>query len=473
MYDAAIIGGGPAGATAGRLLAAWGHSAAILTAPPTSRPRLAECLPPSTHKLFDHLGIRDAVERAGFLPTSGNTVWWGGKRRVESYPEGAGYQVPRGDFDALLLTLAEKAGARVRLGKVLRAVGGIEFESGGRRKRIPTKFILDCSGRAGVLGRAFRVKEPKSSTVALCGVWRNDAGWRLPDATHTLVEAYADGWAWSIPLSHTLRHVAFMVDPGETKMVRGAGLLAAYLAELGKTRAFRRIFSRGTLEQAPWGRDASLYTARRYAGPGLLIAGDAGAFIDPLSSFGVKKAMVSAWVAAVVVNTCLVRPEMQEAALQFFNDRETQVYADYHRRTASWFRAAGRDSHAFWTHRSEFPDSEIRDDYREATGLAFESLKRKRSIRLRLSDHIRIDRRPAIEGQLIVLRSVLTVPNSPEPFDFFENVDLARLAQLAGQYRQVPDLFTAYNRAAAPVPLPNFLSALSLLLARGILIDQD
>ena len=456
----------------GRLLAAWGHSVIILAAPPSNRPALAECLPPSTGKLFDFLGIRQAIDTAGFLRTSGNTVWWGSKRRVENYAEGEGYQVPRADFDAVLLRLAGEAGARIALGKALNASSRLELQTGARRRAIEARFIIDCSGRSGVLARAFRVREPKSRTIALCGVWRNETGWKVPDATHTLIEAYADGWAWSVPISPDVRHVAFMVDPGETKILRGAGVAAAYQAELGKTRAFRRIFSRGTRDRAPWGRDASLFYSRRYAGPGLLLVGDAGSFIDPLSSFGVKKAMVSAWVAAVVVNTCLAKPDLQVTALQFFNDREARVYSDYRHRAATWFRAAGRTQHAFWTHRFEFSDFEIDAVVEDGIRRAFEALKSKSSINLRLAEGIRLEPSPAIEGRLIVLRDAVVAPDSSERLDFFQSVDLPRLIQIASIYKQVPDLFSAYNRANAPVPLPNFLSALSMLIARGILIDQ-
>ncbi|HEY1342763.1 MAG TPA: FAD-dependent monooxygenase, partial [Bryobacteraceae bacterium] len=66
--DALIVGGGPAGATAARLLAQWGYVVAIETRPPT-RPALAECLPPSAGKLFRFLGIDADVERAGFYRT--------------------------------------------------------------------------------------------------------------------------------------------------------------------------------------------------------------------------------------------------------------------------------------------------------------------------------------------------------------------------------------------------------------------
>ncbi len=76
-FDVAVIGGGPAGSTIGRLLAEWGHSVLILCKPPGQRPSLAESLPPSSRKLFSFLGILNAVDGAGFYRTSGNTVWWG------------------------------------------------------------------------------------------------------------------------------------------------------------------------------------------------------------------------------------------------------------------------------------------------------------------------------------------------------------------------------------------------------------
>ena len=471
MVDVAIIGGGPAGSTAGRLLAQWGYDVSILTAPPSKRPGLAECLPPSTRKLFQFLGIQDAVDAAAFLRTTGNTVWWGKTgRRVENYPEGWGYQVPRCGFDELLLCLAREAGAYVRIGKAMRSRAGIDFVESDKRTRIGAKFLIDCSGRAGVFGRALRIREKNSHTVALCGVWRNDRGWNVPDASHTLVEAYGDGWAWSVPISRQVRYVAFMVDTGQTKMVRGKGLASTYHAELAKTRAFREIFSRGTLERAPWGCDASLYSAREYSGPGFLLAGDAGSFIDPLSSFGVKKAIVSAWVAAVVVNTCLLRPGMREIALQFFDNRERQVYDDYLRQSATLFRAAD-GKHPFWEHRAEFSESALADD-RAGIQEALEKLKRKRVLRLRRAANVRMETRPAIEGREIVLGDALVASGAGEPLDYFESVSLPRLVEIAERYQQVPDMFEAYNRTNSPVPLPNFLAALSSLVARRILLDE-
>jgi flavin-dependent dehydrogenase len=450
--DALVLGGGPAGATAARLLAKWGYAVAVVTGP-APRQSMAECLPPSTRKVFRSLGIDDAVATAGFFSTAGNTVWWGGsRRRIEPYPDGSGYEVLRRDFDRLLLDLATEAGARLI----------------AAHERPETRFVLDCSGRAGVLARPHRVRPRNSRTVALCGAWRSERGWRLPDTSHTLVEAYSDGWAWSVPLSRTLRHVAFMVDPAETRQVRGMGIAAAYAAQMEKTRAFRRIFAHSQPASAPWGRDASPYTSRQFCGPRFLLAGDAASCIDPLSSFGVKKALVSAWAAAVVVNTCLRKPAMRDVALRFYDERERRIYEDYRRQARDWSRAAFGEER-FWGTRSGIEEvtPEPEPDRLHA---ALRDLRARRSIRLRRGEGVEARQKARIEGREVVLGDALAAPGSGEALDFVANVNVSRLVEIAPQHRQVPDLFEAYNRAAAPVELPHFLTALSTLLAAGILI---
>src|SRR5690348_17559434 len=81
IADVAIIGGGPAGAAAGRLLSLWGRRVVLLARGQRPRP-LGESLPPSCTKLFDLLGIRSAVDNAGFVRATGNTVQWAAKPRA-------------------------------------------------------------------------------------------------------------------------------------------------------------------------------------------------------------------------------------------------------------------------------------------------------------------------------------------------------------------------------------------------------
>src|SRR4029077_7563734 len=115
QVDVAVLGAGPAGAAAARLLAMWGHSVVVLNRLPR-HPPLAESLPPSCGKLFDEMGARSLVDSAGFVRATGNTVYWADReRRVEMFDAGhRGYQVSRDAFDALLLDAARAVRAMAR-----------------------------------------------------------------------------------------------------------------------------------------------------------------------------------------------------------------------------------------------------------------------------------------------------------------------------------------------------------------------
>ena len=261
-------------------------------------------------------------------------------------------------------------------------------------------------------------------------------------------------------------------DVRTTKTVRGQGVLATYHAELEKTREFKQLLVQARLDGAPWACDASLYHSTRYAGSNYLLAGDAGSAVDPLSSYGVKKAMQSAWLAAAVVNTCLRKTDIGSTALDYFDTRERQVYSDQMRQTAAHFRTvAAREMHPFWTQRSEAPpETAFYTDVELSRAL--DELKRAQSIRLKRAPCVHARRVPRVRGREIVLDEALAAPQLPPGIEYLRGVDLWTLVEMAENFSQVPDLYAAYNRACPEVALPNFLSALSVLLAKGVLRNE-
>jgi flavin-dependent dehydrogenase len=488
-FDAVVIGGGPAGAVIGRLLASWTHSVRILAKAPDRSRGLAESLPPSTRKLLAEVGVLDAVERAGFYRTTGNTVWWASSDpRVETFdPSGqlAGFQVFRPDLDRVLIDSAADAGARVCDDATVRRVrlddepfAVVEYEERGRRSAVSCRFVLDCSGRAGVLGQHYRQPEPRHRLYALVGVWRRSedpVGWGLTDETHTLVETYEDGWAWSVPISASTRHVGTMVDGTSPRVVAGRALRDAYETEIRKTARLAPLLEAATLEHV-FACDASLYSAYVYGGRRFLLVGDAGSFIDPLSSFGVKKALASAWVGAIVAHTCLAHPDRQPVAVDFFSGWEREVYGTHLRRSRDFARAAhARHPHPFWALRAE---TEVNPPALDEAELlhhpdvrsALEALKERPAIDLNLNDQIQFVQQPVIRGREIVLEDALPMGAAGAPaIRFLGNVDLLGLARMTSDHRQVPDLFDAYCRTFPSVPLPALLAGLALLVAKEIL----
>ncbi len=182
--------------------------------------------------------------------------------------------------------------------------------------------------------------------------------------------------------------------------------------------------------------------------------------------------MVSGWAAAVAVNTCLTRPAMQEHALAYYEDRERLVFEGYQHQAAAWSRAAATEElQPFWGTRGEWEEGRARRFTAEGARAALEDLRRRPEVRLRLADGVERRKCAGIEGREVVLRRALSVPGSDEVLDFLANIEVCRLAELAPFYQQLPDLFEAYNRASGPVELPCFLTALSTLLACGILIN--
>lgn len=456
-----VLGGGPAGSSAAKLLASWGHNVRLVTRPsPDSH--LAVSVPPSCHKLFEAIGVGAAIDRAGFLRATGNTVWWGSQDpRVERFAEGAlGWQVPMQALEDLLIDEAAAAGVSVER----RVVARDDLKPGAAR------FLIDASGRSGVLARALgvRVHGEGPKTIALAASWTRAAKWPVPDDSHTLIESYDSGWAWSVPTSAEARHIAVMVDPQRSGLLRGVSAEAVYQSEIAKTTAFRTLVESATCVGGPWGWDATNYHAAEYAGDGWLLAGDAASFIDPLSSAGVKKALASGWLAAVAVHTCLTNPSMRAPALAFFAERERKIERDYARMSRSFLaEAAPTHPHAFWRDRSDSPEPAEVDAV--AVRTALDRLRASPEVGLVAGD-VTIEPRPAVRGHEIVLEPGIISDGSA--IRFVAGVDVVALRALGPQFAQVPDLFEAYCRAHGEVPLHDFLMALATAVARRWLVSQ-
>lgn len=441
----------------------------MITRPPGDH-RLAVSIPPSCAKLFDAIGVAEPIDRAGFVRSSGNTVWWGQEEpRIEPFADsGRGWQVELGALEALLLDEAARAGVTIER-RVL-TPGESAMARIANTQEHPS-FVLDCSGRTGLIARARNLRryEPGPTTVALAGQWRSDT-WRLPDGTHTVVESYADGWMWSVPTADGRRHVSAMIDPQRSDLVRGGSSRDVYLSEIGKTRAFKRLLANASLASGPFGWDASTYGAREYAGDDWLLVGDAASFIDPLSSAGVKKALASAWLAAVAVHTCLKTPSMRRQALDFYSAREREIERHHAAESRAFLaNAARRHDRPFWAERSEEAGNTNggADDVRRA----FDQLKSRAVFRVVVPPAIRIEPRPLVDGHEIVMVPHV-VPSNAAAARYLHGVDLVRLLELAPTVSEVPALFELYARQSGPVPLHDFLLALSTAVARGWLVSE-
>src|SRR5215212_4167155 len=122
FYDAVIIGGGPAGAAAGAILAEHGHRALILEKEKFPRYHVGESLLPFTYHPLERLGLIPKMRESAFVKKySVQFVSPSGRASQPFYffnrysqDVAQTWQVLRSEFDLMVLNNARERGAEVR-----------------------------------------------------------------------------------------------------------------------------------------------------------------------------------------------------------------------------------------------------------------------------------------------------------------------------------------------------------------------
>jgi flavin-dependent dehydrogenase len=71
------------------------------------------------------------------------------------------------------------------------------------------------------------------------------------------------------------------------------------------------------------------YSCSRMAGPGWILVGDASCFVDPVLSSGVQLATYHGMFAAMVLNTVLHHPELEEETLAYYQQQYQSQYSNF------------------------------------------------------------------------------------------------------------------------------------------------
>jgi flavin-dependent dehydrogenase len=341
QFDVVVAGGGPGGAVASARLAQRGRRVLVLERDAFPRFHLGESLLPESLAVLDALGVLKEVD-ARFIRKPGAQFHDCHTPRTARFDFSEAfhprfsyaYQVPRDDFDALLLSHAESLGVTVRHGWTVKSV---RFEGGvavgveaigpeGEPHVVDARVVIDATGRDALIARARKSADriPSLDTTALYsqfrGVYRDD-GDRAGDF-HLVVFADADvdpktappmGWFWFIPFKDGRTSVG--VAASRTWMRRHAGETPQALYELaisGSPVARRFLANAEQLWPAKATADFSLRVSD-LAGDGWLAVGDAGGFIDPLFSTGAHLAMHGGFHAAEAVHAALDAGDVSRA----------------------------------------------------------------------------------------------------------------------------------------------------------------
>lgn len=157
IYDLAIVGGGPAGATCGACCAANGLRVVLLEREKFPREKVCgDCLNPGVWPVLQRLGLAAKIrsqahgrlERVEFVSRRGRAL-------AVEFPHQAEIALKRSLFDSILLERARELGADVHeetvLTKILRTAGRWELQAADKIFR--AKMIVAADGRNSTVAR--------------------------------------------------------------------------------------------------------------------------------------------------------------------------------------------------------------------------------------------------------------------------------------------------------------------------------
>ena len=323
-YDAIVVGAGPAGSTTAALLAEKGRDVLVVEKEKFPRYHVGESLMPFCYFPLQRLGLVDTlmesanprkycvqfVREDGFLSQPFYFF------QHFDHPSSTTWQVWRSEFDKMILDKARENGAsvmeRTKANKLLKSnnrVVGIRAESDDfGQLEINAPIVVDASGRDCFAARKenWMVRDPELNKVALWTYFKDakrDPG--LDEGATTVAYLPNKGWFWYIPLSDGMVSVGIVAERD-------------YLFN-GTTKDHATIFNR-EIHNNEWIKEHLVgakqtgeyritgeysYRNRYCASDGLVLAGDALGFLDPVFSSGVFLALKSGVMLADEIDHAL------------------------------------------------------------------------------------------------------------------------------------------------------------------------
>jgi flavin-dependent dehydrogenase len=329
-HDVLIIGAGPAGSAAAAILAEYGHRVLMLEREKFPRYHIGESLLPFTFQPLQRLGLIDKMRRSAFVKKySVQFVSPSGRAsqpfyffdRYDRETVAQTWQVLRSEFDQMLLDNAREKGAEAREGMTVtellrdgpRVIGARARAGDGPVEEYRARLTLDCSGKEAfsAVRNQWRTKDPFLNKIA---VWTYYEGAQRDDGIDagatTVAYVPEKGWFWYIP-QHNDRISVGVVAEGKYLTREGVkSPEAIFQREVAQNQWIAQHLAPGRQVGQYYLTSEYTHHSRHCGCDGLLLAGDAFAFLDPVFSSGVMLALKSGTMAGEEVHQAIVEGDL-------------------------------------------------------------------------------------------------------------------------------------------------------------------
>lgn len=326
LWDAAIVGAGPAGSAFAIRLARKGHRVVLLDRASFPRPKpCGESINPGALRELEELGLLTDILS---LPHARVEGWRIHPHRAPCfegrYPaDHFGIGIARATFDDRLVRQATGAGAELRTGihivDVIREGSRICGVRGASGEEIRARLVVGADGLRSVLVRrlGYLRRTPLLRKVALT------AHVEVVDGVHGswgelhLRDADCIGLAAVAPQ----RANVVMVLPSPAPQIGGdrAGYFDRQLHSLPALADARRCTPVRATGPFDW-------PTRHVVGDGVILIGDAAGYFDPFTGQGIYRALRSARMAAAVAHGSLSSGNCSRADLERYEIRHRREF---------------------------------------------------------------------------------------------------------------------------------------------------
>ncbi len=328
LWDALVVGAGPAGALASRELARSGLRVLLVDRAHFPREKVCgACLGPAAVDALCGAGLGALLDELG-APTLGAISLRFGERRVR-LPLRGGRVLSRRALDAALVREAIAAGAEF--------LGGVRAEldrSADENRTVAlhdresvacarARFVIAADGLSSDLLRSAGVPEraARSSRIGV-GAIAPPAEPAVQGVVRTVTMVVdRAGYIGFTPLEDGSLDLAAALDPEAVRAAGGPGALVA--------RAFDRARIRGVSPEALEWRGTPVLTRRprRPYAERILAIGDAAGYVEPFTGEGIGWALVGARSVAPIVVRALERGDPESAGPAWMRARRRALFS--------------------------------------------------------------------------------------------------------------------------------------------------